>query len=320
MTEKPKLAMYWAAACGGCEISLVNLHEKLLEIDGLFDFVFCPCLLDTKKQELLQIPDDGLALTLFNGAIRTDENEEMAHLLRRKSRILVAYGACAVHGGIPALSNLHTRGEHFRDIYSNSGVVPQTVTVVPEGELELPAFHDFVKRLDEVVEVDYFVPGCPPESDQLWEAVQAILNGPPPRGAVLGVAPSTVCDQCSRTRERKQIAAFHRTYEIVPNETQCLFDQGIVCMGVATRGGCGALCPQVNMPCSGCYGAPDGVRDPGGKMVSVLGSVFAPGPFRNFTEAQLAERAAAVFSSIPDLAGTFYRYTLASSALGRKRA
>ena len=273
MPDKPKLAMYWAASCGGCEISLVNLHEKLLDVDSIFDFVFCPCLLDTKKRDLEQIPDQGLAVTLFNGAIRTDENEEMAHLLRRKSRVLVAYGACASAGSIPALSNLHTRGEHLRDIYlagpsldNSDGRVPQTSTVAPEGELELPAFHEWVKRLDQVVEVDYYVPGCPPESHQLWEAVQSLLapEGPPPRGTVLGASPSTVCDQCTRTREKKQISEFHRTWEIVVDESRCLVDQGIVCMGLATRGGCGALCPKVNMPCSGCYGAPDGVRDQGG--------------------------------------------------------
>jgi F420-non-reducing hydrogenase small subunit len=328
MTEKPKLAMYWAAACGGCEISLVNLNEKLLDIDNVFDFVFCPCLLDTKVQDLERISDGGLAVTLFNGAIRTSENEEMACLLRRKSRVLVAYGACAGSGCIPALSNLHTRAEHMRDIYlrgpsldNPGGVEPRTSTAMPEGELELPAFQERVKRLDEVVEVDYFVPGCPPESQQLWEAVQAILapDGPPERGAVLGASLSTVCDQCSRTRERKQIGEFFRTYQIVPDGTRCLADQGLLCLGLATRGGCGALCPQVNMPCSGCYGAPEGVRDQGGKMVAVLGSVFAPAPFRNFTEQQLADRAQAAFGSIPDPAGTFYRYTLAGSILGQKR-
>jgi F420-non-reducing hydrogenase small subunit len=328
MSAKPKLAMYWAASCGGCEISLVNLHEKILDIDAIFDFVFCPCLLDTKRKDLEQIPDGGIAVTLFNGAIRTEENEEMAHLMRRKSSVLVAYGACAASGSIPALSNLHTRDEHVRDIYlqgpslaNPDGVVPRTSTAAPEGELELPAFYERVKRLNEVVEVDYYVPGCPPESHQLWEAVQVLLSpdGPPPRGAVLGAGSSTVCDQCSRTRERKQIGEFHRTYEIVPDESRCLFDQGIVCMGVATRGGCGALCPKVNMPCSGCYGAPEGVRDQGGKMVAVLGSVFAPGLFRSFTEQQLADRAEEAFEAIPDPAGTFYRYTLAGSILGRKR-
>src|SRR5690242_9073197 len=80
MSDKPKLAMYWAASCGGCEIAVVNLHEKLLDVDAAFDFMFCPCLMDTKKKDIEAMPDKSIAITLFNGAIRTDENAEMAHL------------------------------------------------------------------------------------------------------------------------------------------------------------------------------------------------------------------------------------------------
>src|SRR5204862_2173484 len=116
----------------------------------------------------------------------------------RKSRVLVAYGACASSGSIPGLSNLHTRDEHVRDIYlqgpslaNEDGALPRTSVQAPEGELELPVFYERVKRLDEVVQVDYYVPGCPPESHQLWEAVRALLSpdGPPPAGAVLGGQP-----------------------------------------------------------------------------------------------------------------------------------
>lgn len=169
MSLKPKLGIYWASSCGGCEIAVVNLHEKILEIDKHFDFVFCPCLLDTKKKDVEAMADRNLAITLFNGAIRTEENEEMAHLLRRKSQLLVAYGACAWQGGIPSLSNLHSRDSHFEAIYlscptiDNPGkVVPQPSTELPEGSLHLPRFFDSVKALAEVVEVDYFLPGCPP--------------------------------------------------------------------------------------------------------------------------------------------------------------
>ena len=95
MAAKPKLAMYWASSCGGCEVALVNLNEKLLAVDAHFDFVFCPCLLDTKISDIEALPDRSLAITLFNGAIRTSENEEMAHLLRRKSELLIAFGACS---------------------------------------------------------------------------------------------------------------------------------------------------------------------------------------------------------------------------------
>ena len=81
---KPKLAVYWASACGGCEIAFANLGEKLLELSEALDFWFCPCLLDTKRSDVEALADGELAVTLFDGAIRTSENEEWAHLLRRK--------------------------------------------------------------------------------------------------------------------------------------------------------------------------------------------------------------------------------------------
>ena len=104
-TQKPKLAMYWAASCGGCEISLANIHEAILEVDTHFDFMFCPCLMDTKKKDIEALPDGDIFLTLFNGSLRTAENLEMAILLRRKSQVFVAFGSCAATGGIPALAN-----------------------------------------------------------------------------------------------------------------------------------------------------------------------------------------------------------------------
>ena len=101
MSEKPKLAVYWAASCGGCEVAVLNLHERLLDVDAAFDFMFCPCLMDTKTKDVEALPDRAIAVTLFNGALRTQENIEMARLLRRKSRLLVAFGSCAEGGLYP---------------------------------------------------------------------------------------------------------------------------------------------------------------------------------------------------------------------------
>ena len=89
-------------------------------------------------------------------------------------------------------------------------------------------------------------------------------------------------------RNNKTITQFYRTYEIDPGPRACLLEQGIVCMGIATRDGCGALCPQVNMPCTGCYGPPEGVRDQGAKMVSALGSVLDFGELQGTSEEQIA--------------------------------
>lgn len=327
MAQKPKLAMYWASSCGGCEIAVVNLNEKLLALDANFDFVFCPCLLDTKISEIESLADSEIAVTLFNGAIRTSENEEMAQLLRRKSQLLVAFGSCAAEGCIPALSNLSSTACHLKTVYlENASIenptdcIPQPRTEVPEGELELPKFYDQVRCLSDVVEVDYSIPGCPPEPHQIWSVVEALIRVAelPPKGSVLGAGDSTVCDQCSRRKEDKTIKVLNRPYEVIPDRERCLFEQGIICMGIATRDGCGALCPQVNMPCTGCYGPPQGVRDQGAKMVSALGSMLDMDPIKGVTDEQILKHIDAVIDQVPDLAGTFYKYSLAGSLLGGK--
>ena len=99
-----------------------------------------------------------------------------------------------------------------------------------------------------------------------------------------------MCAECGREKHNKRIARFHRTYETVPDPRLCLLEQGLVCMGIATRDGCGALCPQVNMPCTGCYGPPEGVADQGAKMISALGSVLDLGDYKGITEEQVAEK------------------------------
>jgi F420-non-reducing hydrogenase small subunit len=251
----------------------------------------------------------------------------MAHLLRRKSKLLIAFGSCSSKGGIPALSNLSSKSDHFGTIYLDNvsldnpqGILPQTRTTAPEGELELPEFYERVRHLAEIVEVDYFIPGCPPEPHQIWNVVEALVQGAqlPPKGSTLGGGKSTVCNECAHRKENKTIKKFYRTYEIVPDRERCLLEQGIVCMGIATRDGCGALCPQVNMPCTGCYGPPEGVLDQGAKMLSALGSVLDIGSSKDLSDQQISGRIDAAIEGLPDFAGTCYKYSLAASLLGGK--
>ena len=321
--------MYWASACGGCEISLVNIHEKILEVDAAFDFFFCPCLLDTKISDVEALPDGGLAITFFNGSIRTGDNLAMAKLLRRKSQVLVAFGSCASEGCVPGLSNLTpSRESHFNTIYRQGtgivnpkGDVPQMETQVPEGILHLPQFFDRVHTLDQVVPVDYFIPGCPPEPHQIWAVIKTVIDGLPlPKlGSVLGAGKSTVCAECTRTRSDKKVTGFRRIWEFIPDPNICLLDQGLVCMGIATRDGCGGLCPKVNAPCIGCYGPPEGVLDQGAKMTGALGSMIDIEPLKHLSEEEIDAHVDAVLAQIPDPAGTFYKFSLPISLLQQNR-
>ena len=332
MAEKPKLAMYWAAACGGCEISVLNIGDKILIVDEIFDLAFFPCVADFKVQDVKGYPDGYIDVCLFNGAIRNSENEEMAHLLRQKSKVLVAFGSCAYEGCIPALSNLTTKEATFNTVYIDNpsidnpgGVFPQVSTQVPEGILTLPQFYNTVKSLDQVVPVDYYLPGCPPEPEQIWAVLEVVVNallhgGPlPPAGSIVGAGQVAVCEQCPREKYEKSITQFYRPFEIIPEPDLCLLEQGIVCMGPSTRSGCGALCPQVGMGCRGCYGPLDGVEDQGAKMLSAIASIVGAGAAGE-EEHVLNEKIGAVMDTLADPAGTFYRFSMAHSLLKRVRS
>jgi len=99
--SKPKFAMYWAASCGGCEIAVLNIHEKDFGCGRQLRCVFWPVAMDAKYKDVEAMEDGSILLTLFNGGIRNDENEHVAKLLRRKSKILVAFGSCAMKAASP---------------------------------------------------------------------------------------------------------------------------------------------------------------------------------------------------------------------------
>lgn len=324
--SKPKLALYWAASCGGCDIAVLDIEERILDVAEHFEIVFWPCAMDFKYKDVERMDDKSIDICLFNGAIRTSENERLATLLRAKSKVLIAFGSCAHEGCIPGLANVTNRDEIFRTAYRDTrstvntdGVVPQTETVVTLSEqseskvvLELPAFWDTVKTLDQVVPVDYYVPGCPPQAHQVWAILELIIQGAqlPPPGSILGAGDKTCCDECSRERKEKTIKRFYRPHEIEPNPNECLLDQGILCLGPATRSGCGALCVKANVPCRGCYGPPPNVDDQGAKMMSALSSVI---------DAQDPVEVERIINQIVDPIGTFYRFGLAHSILRRVR-
>jgi F420-non-reducing hydrogenase small subunit len=314
---KPKLALYWAASCGGCEIAILELHEKVLEVPANFDLVFWPVAMDVKYADVEGMEPDSIDLCLFNGAIRTSENEHLAKVLREKAKTLVAFGSCAMEGCIPGLANATTKEAIFNTVYHESPstnnadrVEPQTAWQLPEGEVQLPEFFESVQTLDQVVDVDYFIPGCPPEAHRIWEVIELIVSGGPlpPAASVIGAGDQTVCEECLRNREEKRIKTFVRPHEIIADPEICLLDQGIVCMGPATRSGCGGLCVAAGSPCRGCYGPPPNVRDQGLNMMSALASVI---------DATEATEIQAILDQIADPVGSFHRFSLPQSTFGR---
>ena len=321
---KPKLAIFGAASCGGCDIAIVNIHEHILEVAAAFDIVLWPTVMDGKYADIEALADGEITITLVNGSMRTDETVHISRLLRRKSKFLVAFGSCAGEGCIPGLANLSSRKEIIDTAFSTSstdnpeGIRPVWEFQAPEGVLHLPEFEPMLRTLDQVVDVDYWIPGCPPESSQIWAALQAVvaaLNGTgplPPKGSFLGAGESTVCDECARKRDVKKIDKFVRIQQVGSFDPEiCLLEQGLPCNGPATRNGCGALCPSVSAPCIGCYGAAAGVVDFGARLMSAYASVI---------DANDPSRISQILDGIPDPAGQFYRFSLAGSLLRSSRS
>jgi F420-non-reducing hydrogenase small subunit len=317
---KLQVGMYWAAGCGGCDISLLEIGERILDLLEIADIAFWPCIADFKVADVAAYPDRYIDLCFVNGAIRNSENEAIARLLRAKSATLVGYGSCAVDGGIPALANLSSPRQIFATIYHElpSTVNPGGAEPVPEsktafGPLEIPHFHPAVRRLRDVVRVDYEIPGCPPQADEVWETIVALSSGavPASNGAVrVGCTNRSVCDECKLPKRQQRIGAFRRLHTFRPEPGWCLLEQGVLCMGPATRGGCGALCPSAGTRCEGCGGPAAGVEDQGAAMAGALGSLLA-----SITE----DEAAALMAQVVDPVGTFYRFSMASSHLKLRR-
>src|SRR4030043_1614651 len=304
---KPKIALYWCSSCGGCEESVVDMTEDLLKIKESADIVFWPVAIDTKYKDVKEMKDGEIAVCLINGSIRMDEQQYMARLLRKKSQIIIAHGSCAHIGGIYGLANFYTKEECLNRAYKEvpsvrnpEGILPQVKSKDDERELELSGFHDLVKSLDQVIEVDYYIPGCPPNPKYILEAITSVLqNVLLPKGSIFADR-KALCSTCSRRDSKPEkvvMKEIKRVHEWIWDPEKCFLAQDMICLGPATRGGCEERCIKANMPCRGCFGPSDNVTDQGAKTLSFLASLF-----ESTNEKELKR----LFNAIPDAGGLFY--------------
>lgn len=318
--SKPKVALYWCSSCGGCGEAVVDLAEGILDVVDAVDIVFWPIAMDFKYKDVESMEDGSIAVSFINGAIRTEEQEHIAKLLRRKSGLVVAFGICACTGGIPSLANLTNKARifdlHFHaspTVINAAAVEPSTKVTVDGHELTLPGFYETVYKLNDVVKVDYYLPGCPPPPDLITGAIETILEGNlPPAGSVLAPGKS-LCDSCKHNETKPDslfMEEIKRYIDMEVDPEKCFLAQDLVCMGPATRDGCGTACINANMPCTGCFGPTDSCKEQGAKMIATLGGVL---------RGEDEKSAAAAMTGLIDPAGTFYRYTMSASLLGSSR-
>jgi F420-non-reducing hydrogenase small subunit len=278
-----RVAEEWLNACSGCEISVVDLGERLLKVLELVEFVHIPVLMDHKYYGQLgdgkhiHIPEADVGI--ISGSIRNSEHLEVAEEMRKQCKIIVALGTCATHGGIPALANSYENQEIF-DRYYSTETTDKADFRPSDG---IPTLLDATYALDEKIKVDVYLPGCAPHPDQVFVGLAALLGLMP-----LALADKSVCDTCPTIREGKgQVKQLRRFLEAphygAPDEPldkmRCLLEQGFLCMGPVTKAGCGGdgvvpRCIVARVPCRGCYGP---VEQDGNQLLGMLNALASNG-------------------------------------------
>jgi NAD-reducing hydrogenase small subunit len=165
---KPKISSDWMAGCAGCHMSLLDIDERIVEIAELADIRATP-ITDLKEPDLT-----GVDVGILEGGINNTSNEEVAHRMRSRCKILVAFGDCAVFGGVPAMRNFFTLEEALRRAYMETESTDSEGFIPSDPELCRPTL---VRSVHEVVPVDVFVPGCPPDPDVIYYMLSELAQG-----------------------------------------------------------------------------------------------------------------------------------------------
>jgi F420-non-reducing hydrogenase small subunit len=281
---KVTVAEEWLNSCSGCEIAILNIGDVLVDLlVNNLDFVHIPVILDHKyfgqtgEEAEMNIPE--AVVGIVSGSVRNEEHVEIAKEMRKKCTILIALGTCATDGGIPALINMYGNDELNQFVYKDS---PTTDPGEPPTK-NIPALLDKCYALDEIVDVDIYLPGCPPHPDWITAAVLALLEGK----TEFAMPERSVCDTCPTIKKGKKglpdIKRMLQSPEFDPDkpidEMRCLLEQGFLCLGPVTRAGCGGKsgyprCISTRMPCRGCYGP---IRKGAKPIVDYMGALASNG-------------------------------------------
>ncbi|MGA2451107.1 MAG: methyl viologen-reducing hydrogenase [Polyangiaceae bacterium] len=241
---KVPVSFEWLSGCSGCELSLVDLHERLLKVLEEIDIVRLPILIDEKGYP-------NAAVGIITGALRTEHDVECAKKMRETCGKILAFGTCAVFGGPQGSGYAHTTGDLEKTAFVENPTT-ETHFVPDEGLPKLLA--EGVMPLDAAIDVDLYLPGCPPHAYYVFEALRAVLHGGEPE-----FGPHNVCFKCPRHMEQSDVTHLRRVHEGPLEDGKCFLSQGVLCMGSATLDRCLAPCPERGAPCTGCGGPSESV-------------------------------------------------------------
>lgn len=212
---------------------MINAGEELINLLKDVEVVYSTTFMDIRE-----IPRVDLAIV--EGGVRTQEDEELLREMRAKAETLVALGICATHGGVTSLGNVLSLKKLLEERY------PMMHSAF------LPELKDMMYPICTFVDVDYYVPGCPPMPNLITKTLKSLIKGEKPERFR-----EVVCVECPREIVPVKPERLYGIYEKEADPKICLLSQGFVCLGSLTRRGCGAPCPTVGFTCFGCRGPPD---------------------------------------------------------------
>jgi F420-non-reducing hydrogenase small subunit len=242
--DKVPVSFEWLSGCSGCEIGVIDLHERLFKILEAISIVRLPILVDVKDYP-------KATLGIVTGALRTEHDLECAAKMRESCQKILAFGTCAVYGGPQGSGYAHSLDELQEAAFTKN---PSTQThFVPDHGVP-PLLRQGVIPLDAAISVDTYLPGCPPHPYYIFEALQALLSGAEPEYSY-----QNVCHYCNRIMSHTEVNAVNRLYDVKVDPASCFLSQGIICLGSATLDRCRGACPTRGMPCTGCSGPSENV-------------------------------------------------------------
>lgn len=236
--EKIRLNTEWLCDCGGCHVALVDLHEKILNVLEAVQIQKCPVLTDEKLYPEAEIG-------ILTGSVRTEHDRQAALEMRKKCKTIIAFGTCAVYGGLHGAGLAHSREEIMDHVYRNN---PTTTTdLIPATKVD--SLEKLVTPIDEVIDVDLYLPGCPPHAHFIFEGLSALIEGKEPR-----VSQESVCGGCNRTMKKTEVAEIRSSSDGMADDDVCFLSQGYICLGSVTLDRCLSPCPNHGVMCTGCAG------------------------------------------------------------------
>lgn len=270
-------------ACSGCEIALLDMGDNFLKLLNFADIIHMPLLMDS-KHGVLKTGDPIIKLPmadvgLISGGIKTRDHLEVAKAMRNSCNLIIALGTCATHGGIPSLANTSSNDELLKCCFDTL----KTDTTDNLSFEQIPELMDTCSAVDEHIDVDIYLPGCPPHPDHIFDVLQSIEKKVP-----INLPAKSVCDNCPATRNGKDpvkklksvldLPAW-KTSEQIQQGDKCFLEQGFLCMGPVTRDGCGGhsdppRCIMAQVPCRGCYGP---VSHDGNQRLAMLNAFASNG-------------------------------------------